>query len=204
MLNKREIDAIRHIRNHLTYNGRMPSIRVLQKMLNYKSPRSVSIILERLIDKGILNKDKDGKYILLQNETSNSDNEQATTVDIPLLGTVACGSPIYAEENIEAKIPVSDKLIKPSHKYFLLKSYGDSMNAKGIDENDLVLVKHQQTACTGDIVVALIDNEATIKEFVKNKDNIVLKPHSRNKKHQPIILTTDFRIQGKVVSVIKL
>jgi repressor LexA len=78
------------------------------------------------------------------------------------------------------------------------------MNESGIDDGDLVLVKHQQTANTGDNVVALIDNEATIKEFKKSGDTIVLKPHSTSNKHQPIILTTDFRIQGIVVSVIKL
>jgi len=200
----KEAEAIRHIKNYLTFYGKMPSVRKLQNMLGYKSPRSASIILENLLGFGILEKDDNGNYTLIQSQMLNSGNDQATTVDIPLLGTVACGIPIYAEENIEAMIPVSDKLIKPSHKYFLLKASGDSMDERGINDGDLVLVKHQQTANSGDNVVALIDNEATIKEFIKNKDTIVLKPHSKSKKHQPIILTTDFRIQGIVESVIKL
>lgn len=200
----KETEAIRHIKNHLTYNGKMPSVRKLQNMLGYKSPRSASIILENLLDIGILKKDNGGNYAFVQNQILDSDNNQATTVDIPLLGTVACGTPIYAEENIEAMIPVSDKLIKSSYRYFLLRASGDSMEKRGIDDGDLVLVKHQQTANNGDNVVALIDNEATIKEFIQNKDTIVLKPHSKSPKHQPIILTTDFRIQGVVESIIKL
>lgn len=78
---------------------------------------------------------------------------------------MACGSPIFAEENIEAKIPVSIHFAKPPHKYFFLRAKGDSMNKRNIDDGDLILVREQHTANDKDIVVALIDDEATIKEF---------------------------------------
>ncbi len=136
---------------------------------------------------------------LIKRESSDSD-----TVEIPLIGSVACGLPIYAEENIEAKISISKKLVKNVSDYFLLRASGDSMNKKGITSGDLLLIKQQQTANHGDLVVALIDDDATVKEFINNGDTIVLKPHSTNPKHQPIILTTDFRIQGIVEKVIKI
>lgn len=126
------------------------------------------------------------------------------TVKVPLLGVVACGTPIFAEENIEAFIPVSDKLIKPSNRYFILKASGDSMDDAGINDGDLVLIRQQQTAQNGDKVVALIDDEATIKEFYHNGNMIVLKPRSKNSKHQLIILTNDIRIQGVVETVIPI
>jgi repressor LexA len=126
------------------------------------------------------------------------------TVRIPLLGTVACGSPIFAEENIEAMIPVSEQFIKSSNKYFILRASGDSMNEVGINSGDLVLIKQQNTAENGDYVIALIDDEATIKEYHNNGELIILKPRSSNPKHTPIFLTFDFRIQGIVEKVIQI
>ncbi len=124
------------------------------------------------------------------------------TILIPLLGNVACGLPIFADENVEAQVSVSIKLIKKGHRYFLLRAKGDSMNDAGIDDGDLVLIRQQQHAENGNRVVALINDEATIKEYHHNGSLVVLKPKSHNKKYQPIILSDDFRIQGIVESVI--
>jgi len=201
-LTNKEADTIRVIRNHLMKFGRTPSVRNIRDELGYKSPRSVSIILDGLIQKGILDKDDDGRIRIIQFEFESNSIDNAQTIKIPLLGSVACGSPIFAEENIEAEIPVSTKLVNVSNKYFLLRATGDSMDESGINDGDLVLIKQQHTADDGDQVVALIDGEATIKIFQRKDGFIVLKPNSKNKSHQPIILTCDFRIQGIVVSVI--
>lgn len=182
--------------------GRTPSVRNIQDELGYKSPRSVSLILERLIQLGIIDKDNEGRIRLAKFDIYDEGIENARTINIPLVGTVACGLPIFAEENIEAEIPVSTKLINITNKYFLLKAQGDSMNLSGINDGDLVLIKQQFSAEDGNQVVALIDDEATIKVFQRKDDIIVLKPNSTNKIHQPIILTSDFRIQGIVVTVI--
>ena len=99
-------------------------------------------------------------------------------------------------------IPVSVQLAKAPYKYFLLKARGDSMDEKGIKDGDFVLVRQQSAAENGDIIVALIDNEATIKEFYKTSNAVILKPRSKNKTHQPIILTTNFQIQGIVAAAI--
>lgn len=201
---KKELEAIRIIRNYLMHHGNIPSVRKLQFELGYKSPRSAAIILDKLTNKGVLEKSKNGVLKLLLYEGPGEDNNRAETVDVPLLGEIACGTPIFAEENIEAYVPVSVKLAKPTNKYFLLKAHGDSMNETNINDGDLVLVKQQFTAENGDNVIALIDDEATIKEFQHKGDTIVLRPKSTNKKHQPIILTSDFRIQGVVITTISL
>ena len=200
LLSNRELEAIRQIRNSLMHRGKMPSVREMVTSLGYRSPRSASVLMKKLMSKRILRRKPNGSYQLIDN--LHDDTMRAQTVDIPLVGTVACGTPVLAEENIEGMIPVSTKLAKSPHRYFLLKAKGDSMNEKGINDGDLVLVRQQLTADNGDMVVALVDDEATIKEFYRLGDMIVLKPRSTNKQHKPIILTKDFQIQGVVVTVI--
>jgi repressor LexA len=197
-LNNRELEAVRIIRNSLAHKRAFPTVRELMIELEYKSPRSAAVIIEQLINKGILKRRNDGS--LQFRDIEEEGKVRAQTVNVPLLGTVACGIPILAEQNIDAMIPVSVKLAKPPHKYFFLRAKGDSMNEKEINDGDLVLVKQQTTANNGDLVVALIDDEATIKEFHRHNDIIILKPKSSNKEHQPIVLTRDFQVQGVVVT----
>lgn len=199
-LSDKEIEAIRHIRNSLMHVGRTPSVRELMASLGYRSPRSAALIIKRLIDKEILRPKPNGTFQLIKN--LEDDITRAQTVDVPLVGTVACGTPILAEENIEAMIPVSTKLASPPHRYFLLKAEGDSMNENGINDGNLILVRQQITAENGDVVAALIDDEATIKEFHISGETIVLKPRSTNPEHKPILLTRDFQIQGVVVTTV--
>lgn len=195
-----ELKAIKYIRNFLMHRGHMPSIRKLGRDLGYSSPRSASMIVEKLLEKGVLQRKKDGALQFI--DINFHDEFRAQTVAVPLVGIVACGAPMLAEENIEALIPVSIKLAKPQYRHFLLRADGDSMNEKGINEGDLLLIKQQATANNGDIVVALIDDSATIKEFHRNDSTIILMPRSTNKSHQPIVLDRDFKIQGIVVATI--
>jgi len=196
-LTKKESEAIRLIRNFLMHNGHAPSVRQLMSLMGYRSPRSAAVIINQLIDKGILRRKPDGGLQLIK--ILEGDETRAQTIEVPLVGEVACGTPLLAEENIEAMIPVSTKLARSPHKYFLLKANGDSMNKAGIEDGDLVLVRQQPTAENSDVVVALIDDEATIKEFHFSNDAIMLKPKSRNKRHKPIVLDRGFQIQGIVV-----
>src|SRR3989338_6066739 len=199
-ISNKELEAIREIRNSVMHVGRIPSMRELMSSLGYRSPRSASLIVDKLIKKGVLRRKEDGRLQLIK--SLGDDTTRAQTVDVPLVGMVSCGVPILAEENVQAKIPVSTKLAKPPHRYFLLKAKGDSMDQKGINDGDLVLVRQQTTAKDGDTVVALIDDEATIKEFRIGRDTYVLRPRSTNKTHQRIVLTRDFQVQGVVVTTI--
>ncbi len=203
-LTNRELQALKELRKYIHDFGQMPSVRELMRRLDYKSPRSVSVIFKGLEEKGILQKKQDGSFQLSEFELPNDYGTREQTIKIPLLGSVACGLPIFAEENIEANIPVSIKILKKGHKYFLLRAKGDSMDDAGINNGDLVLIRQQQHAENGDQVVALIDDEATIKEYHHNGTLVVLKPKSKNKKYQPIILSDAFRIQGIVEAVISV
>jgi repressor LexA len=180
--------------NAYVQNRRQPSLDDL-----YKIARILGIDVRDLLDEDAFNRKEGVKAI---DESGNDLVIPTKTVFIPLLGSIACGAPILATENIETEIAVSVDLLKGSNPHFLLRAKGNSMDEVGISDGDLVLIKQQYTAENGDFVVALIDDDATIKEFHKNSDAIVLKPRSTEQIHQPIILTRDFRIQGIVVATI--
>ena len=198
-LSSKAKEALRHIRSWLMLYSSLPSIRDLMKTMEYKSPRSAVLLLEELEQNGFLEKKVDGGYRVIK----DLDSENSTrTILIPLVGTVTCGIPILSEQNIEALIPVSRDFIRSGSKYFLLKAKGDSMDQVGINDGDMILVRQQPTADNGENVVALIDDEATVKEFHRNGNTISLLPRSNNAKHQQIIVTSNFQIQGKVIATI--
>lgn len=198
-LSAKQLKALKHIRNEIAHSGQPPSVRELQALLGYQSPRSAAQILGQLAQLGFLRRRADGKLQLLRDLPD--DSAHARTVEIPLVGVAPCGSPLLAEQNIEAQIPVSIRLAPPPHRYFLLRASGDSMNGAGINDGDLVLVRQQPTAEDGDRVVALIDDEATIKEFHRKGNTVVLMPRS-SEAHRPIVLTSDFLVQGVVQATI--
>lgn len=198
-LSESEIEAVRQIRNAIMRYGKPPSVRALMKSMGFSSPRAVSYLLEKLSEKNVVKRGPEGLRII---SDFTGDESRINTVDIPLVGDVACGSPILAEQNIVDSMPVSITLAKPPYKYFMLKAKGDSMNKKGINSGDLILVRQQQTARNGDLVVVLIDDKATVKEFRSLGDTVALVPHSTNPKHKPIIIDHNFLIQGVVHKVL--
>lgn len=200
-LSKKEIDAIRHIRNWIVHRGRTPSIRELMQALGYKSPRSAQDILAALERKEVVRKLESGEYQLREGSTV-VDRARAHTVDIPIVGSVAAGAPILAEENIQGFVPISTSLARPGGTYFLLRVIGDSMNRAGIQDGDFVLVRQQATADSGQRVVALIDDEATVKTYFPGENVVVLQPSSTNPMHKPIVIDHDFEVQGIVVAAI--
>jgi len=199
-LNETELKALRALRNALVHEGFTPSVREMARVLGFNSPRSAMLVLNRLIEKGWLRRRKDDSLQLLRDFSES--RHRAQTVDVPLVGNVACGTPFLAEENVEAMIPVSMTLARSGGKYFLLRAVGDSMDLAGIADGDLVLVRQQASADAGQKVVALIDEAATVKEFHREKDVILLKPRSTNKVHKPIVLSDNFLIQGVVIATL--
>lgn len=205
MLSKKELALVDIIQESFQTNNKYPSYRELMEKMGYKSKQSISLLVKQLIEKDVLTKSSSGGIRLKQfiDDTANE-----STVDVPLIGEISCGVPIFAEENIDTVLSISKKIAKRNDQYFLLRAIGDSMNQpicskEAIDEGDLVLVSVQAAADNGDWVVALVNNEATIKEYHKKSDHVLLIPRSNNKKNKPIILTEDFRIQGVVRKVFK-
>ncbi len=170
------------------------------KELGYDSPNSAAYVINQLVDQGYLRKKANGDLQLIKDIKATS--EYAQTTKVPIVGSAPCGTPFLAEENIEGYISVSTAIAKSPYRHFLLHAIGDSMNKRNIHDGDLVLVRQQSTAQNGEVIVALIDDEATIKELHKSNDVIALLPQSTNLKHKPIILNRDFQIQGKIISVI--
>lgn len=199
-LSRKEHQALRAIRNRIVHGHAPPSVRELQELLGYNSPNAAAYIIAALSARGYVRR-KNGKLQLLNKPPDDPDHER--TVAVPLVGSAPCGAPLLAEQNIEAWIQVSSRLARGPCPYFLLMATGDSMNLAGIENGDLVLVRQQPTADPGDRVVALIDDEATIKVFRPAGDVIALEPKSSNKQYKPIVLSTDFQIQGVVIAAIK-
>lgn len=201
-LTDKEFEALKIIRNHVVHGGKSPSVRTLMEKLGYKSPRAAAYIIEKLEVKGFIARLKRGQ-ITIKKDLAESDSH-AQTVNVPLVGSAPCGTPVFAEENVEGLFPVSARLARRPHRYFLLRATGDSMTEKGIQNGNLVLVRQQPSASNGDIVVALVDGQATIKEFHRTPSAIILKPRSKNPKHKPIILTEDFQVLGIIQTIIHL
>jgi repressor LexA len=198
-LTSKEQLLFQKIKEYIANNIKI-TIRALQAELDYASPRSISVMLDSIMMKGWLYRDSLEQIRISPNYISDSYEVKA----IPLVGGIACGMPIFAEENIETKIPISTKLLSPSDEYFFLRADGDSMNKKWIDNGDLVLIRKTNIAENGKIVVALINDEATLKEYRQVEWCVYLIPHSDNPRHKPIILDEsdgNIMIQGIFVRV---
>lgn len=187
------------IRNKILTEGQGPTLKEINAITGGKSPRSASIVLDRLERIGLIKK-TGNKLRLTPNPEINPSSVE--TVEIPLVGTVTCGMPMFAEENIEGYIPISTNLAKKNSRYFLLRAAGTSMNLAGINDKDILLIRQQNTANDGESVVILINDSATVKAFYKSKNAIILRPKSTDSKHKPIVLTENCQIQGVVVAVL--
>jgi repressor LexA len=164
--------------------------------VGYGSPRSVQLMLGRLEKRGLIS--YAAGVVKLSSKQKSGTAEQ--TVEVPLIGSVACGLPTLAKQDAEAYVQISTRIARPGHSYFLLRAQGTSMNRSGINDGDLVLVCQQPNAEDGQKVVALIDDEATIKHLYHQGDVIVLKPNSTDRSHKPIVMSDEFMVQGVVVA----
>jgi len=189
------------IKEYIQKHGVSPTLTEIKENFNYKSLTSVQRSVVSLEKHDLLSRDKyQQRGLKITKETEN-------TINIPIVGNVACGSPLLATENIEGYIPTDRKFISGDEKkYFYLRAVGDSMDQAKINNGDLILVKSQPTADEGQKVVALINDEATVKILKKGNGYVALVPKSSNTLHRPIILkdATNLSIQGVVIGVFGL
>lgn len=181
--------------------GQAPTVRELQARLGCSTPMGAVSHLNALEMKGYIERvDNKARGILL----ATDDNKPEDMIQVPLVGNVACGMPIWAEEMIEEIISLPRTLVKFSKDVFMLRAKGDSMDLAGIEEGDYILFHKQEYADVGDKVVVLLGNEATCKKFTIEKDQPLFVPMSTNPANQPIVPEENtFMIQGKVIGVIK-
>ncbi|MDR2471309.1 MAG: transcriptional repressor LexA [Treponema sp.] len=131
---------------------------------------------------------------------ANGEREQGGVVPVPILGVVAAGRPIMAEENWDGTVPVHTSFFKKNRDYFALRVKGDSMKDAGILDRDMALIQKQNTARNGDIVVAVVDEAVTLKRFYRETNRIRLQPE--NKAYNPIY-SQDIRVLGKLAFIIR-
>jgi repressor LexA len=197
-LNENQVRILHFIKEQLKLKGYPPSVREICKGVNLRSTSTVHRHLERLETKGYIRRDptKPRAIEILDNSDDNL-FQPKKTVDIPIIGKVTAGEPVLAVEHIEDTFPVPMELAERG-PLFMLRVQGDSMIEAGILDGDYVIVKQQNDAINGDVVIALIDNEATIKRFYKEKNYIRLQPE--NQSMEPIIVK-DVKILGKVIGL---
>ncbi len=205
---KRQQAVLDCIEECIREKGYGPTVREVCQSLGLSSPSTVHVHLKALENKGLIKRDPlksrsialtyplEGLPALESNVVQPSFSK---LVNVPLVGNVAAGAPILAEENITDTITLPTDIVGDSPS-FLLSVSGESMIEAGINDGDYVVVKEQPVANNGDIVVAIIDDGATVKRFYKEADHIRLQPE--NSSMEPII-TRDCSIAGKVVAVFR-
>lgn len=189
-------EILEFIKDVILKKGYPPTVREICETVNLKSTSSVHAHLESLEKNGYIKRDPT-KPRAIEICDDSFQIVRTEMVSLPVVGNVAAGQPILAEENIEEYFPVPADVV-PSGESFVLKVRGDSMINAGIFSGDRIFVNCCDTARNGDIVVALIDDSATVKTFYKEKDHIRLQPE--NNDMDPIIVD-DCKIMGKVFGV---
>ena len=209
-INKREKAILKFIQKEMEKNGYAPSVREIGKAVGLKSTATVHGYLARLTEKGYIKKEEqkgrtlrllkggNGEDLTKKHETKNYYTGKEM-VEVPVIGKITAGEPILAVENITDTFPIPIDFVGNSES-FMLTVRGESMIEAGILDGDYILVKKQNTAENGEIVVALIGEEATVKTFYKEKDHIRLQPE--NSTMDPIIVPT-CDILGKVAGVFR-
>lgn len=205
VLTERQGEILKFIILNKEKFGYPPSIPEIQRKFSFKSPNAVQDHLGALERKGYISRHAHkARGIEILVHTASNENNRNNALQIPIVGEISAGRPILAQENIEGTIVIDKSIIKNSNGNFALRVKGDSMINAGILDGDYVIVSQQPDAEQGDIIVALIEDEATIKRFYKEKNRIRLQPE--NDTMEPIIIKTDenqVRIIGKIKGVIR-
>lgn len=194
-LSSKQSEILLFLKKETANKGYPPTVREICDAVKLRSPSSVHAHLNTLESKGYIRKDPTKpRAIEIIDYNSESYLTRKRTIDVPILGQVTAGAPILAVENIEDTYPIPQDDAQDG-EVFMLRIQGESMIEAGIMDGDLVLVREQSHATDGDIVVALLGEEATVKRFFKEKDRIRLQPE--NQFMEPIY-SRDVKILGKV------
>lgn len=188
-------EIYKYLKSYTENKGYPPSVREIGDAVELSSTSTVHGHLKRLEEKGLIRRDPTKPRAIEILELSYPKKEM---LEIPIVGKVTAGSPILAVENIEDYFPIPMDYVKHNGELFILKISGTSMIEAGINNGDLAIIEKTSSARNGEIVVALIENEATIKTFYKEENRIRLQPE--NKTLQPIYVD-DCTILGKLVGI---
>ena len=210
-LTDRQREVLTHIRAALERTGRPPTLRELGARLGIRSTNGVRDHLEALVAKGYLARDPRsarGLRLLRAAPAPTAEDLPAPPATpgvrrVPLLGGVAAGKPLFADQELGDALLLDERVVPNGGAVFALRVEGDSMRDAAINDGDYVVVREQPSAAPGDIVVALLEDEATVKRFFPERDSVRLQPE--NSHHAPVIVRRDdrsMRLLGKVTAVI--
>ena len=213
-ITKKQRAVLDFIAKTIDETGIAPTVRDICEGLGLSSPSTVHVHLKTLEDKGLIHRDplKSRCITIVGHERKAADvgaeekeapvgtGDFSNIVSLPVIGNVAAGQPILADQNITETIPLPTEIVGDSSS-FLLKVRGDSMVEIGINDGDYVVVEEGPVANNGDIGVAVVDDGATVKRFFKEKDHVRLQPE--NSTMEPIIVRENVSIAGKVVAVFR-
>lgn len=198
-ITKKQQEILDYIKNEIINRGFPPAVREICEAVNLKSTSSVHSHLETLEKNGYIRRDPT-KPRAIEIVDDNFNLVRREVVNVPVIGRVAAGEPLLAIENIENYFPIPAEFM-PNAQTFILNVQGESMINAGILNGDHVIVEQCSTADNGDMVVALIDDSATVKTFYKEEGHIRLQPE--NDYMDPIIVEGDLQILGKVIGVFR-
>ncbi|MGC4019625.1 MAG: transcriptional repressor LexA [Muricomes sp.] len=197
-ISKKQLEILEYIKSQILERGFPPAVREICEAVNLKSTSSVHSHLETLEKNGYIRRDPTKpRAIEILDDIFNLTRREV--VNVPLLGSVAAGEPLFAQENIENYFPIPMEFM-PNDQTFMLRVKGESMINAGILNGDMILVQQAQTASNGDMVVALVEDGATVKTFYKEKGFYRLQPE--NDDMDPIIVK-EVSILGKVIGVFR-
>ncbi len=197
-ISEKQREILEYIKSEIVNKGYPPAVRDICEAVHLKSTSSVHSHLETLEKNGYIRRDPTKpRAIEIMDDSFNMVRREV--VNVPLIGRVAAGEPILAVENVEMYFPIPAELM-PNQDCFLLEVHGESMVEAGIFDGDNILVKQQSTASNGDMVVALVDDSATMKTFYKENGHFRLQPE--NSSMDPIIVD-HVEILGKVFGVMR-
>ena len=199
-LSQRQSEILEFIKKEIRQKGYPPSVREIGDAVKLMSSSTVHGHLQTLEEKGYIRRDPTKPRAIEILDGSSGSNIKKQVVHVPIVGRVTAGQPILAVENIEDTFPLPAELVR-DETVFMLKVWGESMIEAGILDGDQILVRQQSTARNGDIVVAMIGDEATVKRFYKEKTLIRLQPE--NSTMEPIY-SQDVVILGKVIGVFRM
>jgi len=198
-ISPKQAEILEYIKNEIINRGFPPTVRDICDAVNLKSTSSVHSHLETLERNGYIRRDPT-KPRAIEIVDDNFNLARRELVNVPVVGRVAAGEPILAVENVENYFPIPAEFM-PNSQTFMLNVKGESMVNAGILDGDQILVQQQSTAENGEIVVALIDDSATVKTFYKEDGYYRLQPE--NDAMEPIIVKGELQILGKVIGVFR-
>jgi repressor LexA len=197
-LTKRQREILTYLMESMQRRGYPPSVREIGAALGLTSSSTVHSHLAALEKKGFIHRDP-SKPRAIEILKDGASQPPKRVVNVPVLGRIAAGQPLFAEENIEDVFPLPRDFVREDAS-FILRVRGDSMIDAGIHDGDYLVIRQQPTANNGEIVAALLGEEATVKRFYKERDQVRLQPENRT---MTPILTREVSILGKAVALIR-